>query len=55
MKWVEAMPTFKGDGEIAAFFIFNQIIAWFFIPKVIVTDHSSHFQNNMIMKLTTIL
>ena len=34
-KWVEAMPTFKADGEIAAFFIFNQIIAWFGIPKVI--------------------
>ena len=27
MKWVEAMPTFRADGEIVAFFVFNQIIA----------------------------
>ena len=26
-KWVEAMPTFKADGENATFFMFNQIIA----------------------------
>ena len=41
-KWVEAMPTFKDDGETAAFFVFNQIITRFSIPKVIVTDHGSH-------------
>ena len=35
-KWVEAMPTFKDNGETAAFFVFNQIIARFGIPKVIV-------------------
>ena len=29
MKWVEAMPTVKFDGEIAAHFIFNQIITHF--------------------------
>ena len=49
------MPTFKADGEIAAFFVFNQIIARFGIPKVIVTDHGSHFQNNMMTELTTML
>ena len=54
-KWEEAMPTFKDDRETAAFFVFNQIIARFSIPKVIVTDHGSHFQNSMMMKLTTIL
>ena len=26
-KWVEAMPTFKADGETIDLFIFNQIIA----------------------------
>jgi hypothetical protein len=26
-KWVEAMPTFKDDGETATLFLFNQIIA----------------------------
>jgi hypothetical protein len=43
IKWVEAMPTFNNDGETAALFIFNQIIARFGILKEIFTDHGSHF------------
>ena len=54
-KWAEAMPTFKYNGETTAFFVFNQIIARFGIPKVIVTDHGSHFQNNMMTELTRTL
>ena len=54
-KWAEAMPTFKVDRETATFFIFNQIITRFDIPKDIVTDHGSHFQNSMMTKLTTML
>ena len=49
------MPTFKADGETAAFFVFNQIIARFGIPKVVVTDHGSHFQNSMMTELPTML
>ena len=33
MKWAEAMPTYKDDGETASFFVFNQIITRFGIPK----------------------
>ena len=44
MKWVEAIPTVKSDGETATHFIFNQIITWFSIPKELVTDHGRHFQ-----------
>ena len=54
-KWVEAMPTFKVDGETAAFFIFNQIITRFGIPKEIFTNHGSHFQNSLMTELTTML
>ena len=54
-KWAEAMPTFKADGETVAFFVFNQIIVRFGIPKVIVTDHGSHFQNSMVTELATML
>ena len=49
------MPTYKADGETAAFMIFNEIIAWFDIPEEMVTDHGIHFQNNMITELTTML
>jgi hypothetical protein len=52
-KWVEAMPMFKDDGETATLFLFNQIIARFDIPRGIVTDHGSHFQNQMITELTS--
>ena len=46
-KWAKAIPTYKADGETVAFFVFNQIIARFGIPKEIVTDHGSEFQNSM--------
>ena len=49
-KWAKAMPTFKVDGETTTFFVFNQIIARFGIPKFIVIDHGSHFQNDMMME-----
>jgi hypothetical protein len=52
-KWVEAMPTMKSDGKTAAFFVFNQIIARFGIPSEIVTDHGSHFQNEMMEELAS--
>ena len=42
-KWVEAMSTFKDDGETATLFLFNQIIARFGVPREIVTDNDSHF------------
>ena len=51
MKWVEAMPMVKSDGEIVMHFIFNQIITQFRISKELVTDHSSHFQNRMMEEL----
>jgi hypothetical protein len=44
-KSVEAMPTFKNDGETASLFLFNQIIERFDISREIFTDHGSHFQN----------
>ena len=52
-KWVEAMPTFKDDGETATLFLFNQIIARFGVLREIVTNHGNHFQNKMIFKLTS--
>jgi hypothetical protein len=53
MKWVKAMPMFKYDGETTTFFLFNQIITRFGIPREIFTDHGSHFQKKMMSKLTS--
>ena len=52
-KWVEAMPTFKDDGETTTLFFLNQIIARFDVPREIVTDHGSHFQNQIMTELTS--
>jgi hypothetical protein len=46
-NWVESMPTFKNGRETASLFVFNQIVARFNIPKEIVTDEGSHFQNKI--------
>ena len=51
-KWVEEMPTYVEDGKTAALFLFNHIISRFRIPRAIVTDHGSHFQNNMMAELS---
>ena len=50
-KWDEAMPTVKFDGETAAHFLFNKTITRFRIPKELVTDNGSHFQNRMMEEL----
>jgi transposase InsO family protein len=47
------MPTFKDDGETITLFLFNQIIARFGVLRDIVTDHGSHFQNQMMTELTS--
>ena len=52
-KWAEAMPTVKYDGETASHFIFNHIITRFNIPKELVTDHGTHFQNHMMEELAS--
>jgi transposase InsO family protein len=52
-KWVEAMPTFKDDGETTNLFLFNQIIERFGVSREIFTDHGSHFQNKMVSELTS--
>jgi hypothetical protein len=52
-KCVEAMPNVKSNGKTTAFFMFNQIIAWFGIPSDIITDHGSHFQNEMMVELAS--
>eukprot|EP00253_Pinus_taeda_P015848 PITA_15848 len=42
-KWAEAMPTYKNDSDTEDFFLFNQVISRFGVPREIVIDHGSHF------------
>ena len=54
-KWVESMPTYLNNVETIARFLFNDIITRFGIPKSIIIDHGSHFCNNIMTKLGTLL
>ena len=52
IKWDEEMPTYAEDGNTSALFLFNHVIARFGVPQAIVTDHGSHFQNQMMAELS---
>ena len=52
IKWAKAMPTYAKDGKISALFLFNHVIARFGITFP-VTKHGSHFQNQMMIELST--
>jgi len=52
-KWAEAMLTYLNDDKTTTLFTFNHIIARFKVPKQLVTDHGSHFQNAMMTELST--
>ena len=54
-KWEEAIPTYLNNTETPARFIFNHIITQFGISKSIVIDHGSHFCNNIMTELATLL
>lgn len=45
------MPTYNNDSDMEELFLFNQIISRFGIPREIVTDHGSHFQNQLLFEL----
>ena len=51
-KWDEAMPTYAEDGKTATLFLLNHMIARFGVPQAIVTDHGSHFCNQMMAELS---
>ena len=53
IKWAEAMPTYAKDGNNDTLFLFNHMIDRFGVPQSIVTDHGSHFQNQMMTELST--
>ena len=51
-KWAEAMPTYAEDGKTVTLFLFNHVIARFRVLQSIVTDHESHFHNQMMEELS---
>ena len=54
-KWAEAMPTFNCKADTAARFFFNHVITRFGVPKQLVSDHGSHFEDCVWRELSTLL
>ena len=52
-KWVEEMATYGQDGKNVTLFLFNHFIYRFRVPQVIVTNHGSHFHNQMMTEIST--
>lgn len=52
-KWVEAMPTFNNTAATAARFLFNHVMTRFGVPKQMVSDHGSHFEDAVWRELAT--
>ena len=46
------MPTYAEDGKTTTLFLFNHVISRFGVPHSIVTDHGSHFRNQMMEELS---
>ena len=46
------MPTYTKYGKTIALFLFNHIIDRFGVSQSIVTDHGSHFHNQMMEELS---
>ena len=51
-KWAEAMPTYAEDDKTTTLFLFNHVISRFGVPQSIVTDHRSHFRNQIMEELS---
>ena len=52
-NWAEAMPTYVEDGKTGSLFLFNHVIARFRVPQSRVTNHGSHFHNQMMEELSS--
>ena len=44
-KWVEAIPSRTNEAKVVVKFLRENIFARFSIPRAIISDHSTHFNN----------
>ena len=50
-KWPEARAVPEATAEAASTFIYEQIICQHGCPQIILSDHGTHFNNNLIKGL----
>ena len=51
-KWVESMPTFNSSTKTATWFFFNHVITHFDVSRQLLSNHDTHFQNNLFQDLS---
>lgn len=52
-KWVRTNVVKVTNKKAMALFIFENIIAWYGVPRILIPDRSTHFLNDLIKELTT--
>lgn len=55
IKWAKAMPTFNNAAATATLFFFNHVIARFWIPKQLVSNHDRNFEDEIWHDLSSFL
>ncbi|RDX92694.1 gag-pol, partial [Mucuna pruriens] len=50
-RWVEAIATKTNDAKVVVDFLKSNIFCWFGVPKVLISDQSSHFCNRAMSSL----
>jgi hypothetical protein len=53
-KWAEAKAVKKADAKQTAIFLYENIIARFGCPKILISDRGTHFINEAIEEMTTL-
>ena len=54
-KWEESIPTFNNLSKTTTWFFFIHVITHFLIPKQLVFDHGTRFQNDLFKDLSQLL
>ena len=54
-KWEQSMPIFNNLADTTTHFFFNHVIYHFLIPKELVSNHGTHFQNKLFQDLYHLL
>jgi len=54
-KWAEDIPTFNCTAMTTTFFFLNHVISLFGVPKLLISDHGKHLENEIFEEFSLLL